>query len=258
MKTKMKVILSGGLAAVCACLLTVSAVIATAESSDVQDRLPDFSTLKKSDLTLKEIASPEYTGDKNVEIYEDQDQNEFIFDGEGNVVGFLKSKYTMNYNEHQAKMKKAQAVSQAQIEQKAQEFLENAGVDTNQYELTDHTDSEDMQAHVLTYYHFVNGYKTSDFVMLFLDKMGAVTSYAAPNKGAFDGVTIPSIDETSCQDRLQQQIQEKYGDEASYQITEKILVKEQETFSFAYSVAVSLPDGTTNADMYQIPIGETK
>lgn len=246
MKVK-RIIIATSLVVTFAIICAMSAM--ALQNSNKINNCIDIINIKKDDLTFKENRTSENTqfDENEISVYTDIHNNEYFYNHDGKMIGFMK-RNTTSYSSAQLFR------STVDIKVCAENFLKTV-TDIDNYVLTENLFSDEIQSYILTYYRYINGYKTSDFIVVFLDVNGEITSYAAPYIGVLSNMEIPQINEDEYINRLVNTLNMTYGYGGySYTIADKMLTYDDSEISFTIFVEVTLSDGNSCADIYSYPI----
>ena len=202
MKVK-RIIIATSLVVTFAIICAMSAM--ALQNSNKINNCIDIINIKKDDLTFKENRTSENTqfDENEISVYTDIHNNEYFYNHDGKMIGFMK-RNTTSYSSAQLFR------STVDIKVCAENFLKTV-TDIDNYVLTENLFSDEIQSYILTYYRYINGYKTSDFIVVFLDVNGEITSYAAPYIGVLSNMEIPQINEDEYINRLVNTLNMTYG-----------------------------------------------
>lgn len=223
-------------------IVSVSAISMEQETSSV---IPF--QINKSQLTFieSEKSQNENVDDiKQIDIFMDNQKNQFIYNQEGKQVGYIK-------NSNQQSKTRSASLPVDEIKIIANDTL-NTLADIESYTLVDFIYEETSGSYILTYYRLINGYRSSDFIFITLSPTGDLLSYAAPNVHSFDGLSIPEINEGNYRQQLSSYLYEKYGSEMKeYSILgDPMIILNGNSLEFRLGYKITFQDGTQTADVH--------
>lgn len=231
-------------------VISVSAMSLTQGAIQESNYVDPFAA-NKSQLTFAECEkslNTDISESKQVDIFFDNQKNQFIFNQEGKQVGYIKN------SAEQIKTRTA-PLQEDEIKSIANHILEILA-DSYLYALCDYIYEEYSDTHILTYYRYVNGYRSSDFIFITLSSTGELLAYAAPNINSFSNITIPEINEDKYKFQLFKVLSKKYGSEMKEYVIldEPMIVLNNNILEFQVNYAITFQDGTKTADIYSFAI----
>lgn len=144
-------------------------------------------------------------------VYRDLNNNEYIMNEKGEVIGFLST--------DSAEIMVAELFD---IDYKniCEKFLNSQLGDISSYQYFGETFLEDLGYYELVYYKLVGGIKSSDFIFVDIDTSGKILAFAAPNINCFSGINIPNIVLEDYQSIIEDKIIQSYPNMINYQVTD--------------------------------------
>ncbi|MDE7398662.1 MAG: hypothetical protein K2N06_03950 [Oscillospiraceae bacterium] len=201
---------------------------------------------EKSELTFDYTQTGIDSSNNKIDVFVDEDKNEYLFNDKGEQIGFFGSNSGIAAQSENVKISLDDAIAISN------EALREINVADREYTMTKAKYFENMQEYSITYHYFVDGYRTSDFVFVDISPEGVLTTYAAPNMGLFDDVDIPEIDKSEIEKTVADYITQTY-DCKDYSIDDMILVRKN-GLEFSVSYSVTLSDNTIAADVYNVSL----
>lgn len=162
------------------------------------------------------------TGKMSCRVAYDESNNKRIINSDGKQTGFMMS--YENQNARGVKSNdKSYVLGKEAIQSIASDFLATI-VDQKEYEISDIKYYEDGEYYTVTYYNYLSGFKTQDYVFIDLDAMGNIIAYAAPCEGSMDNVDLSGISRKDLETQLRSQLSAKYDmNKIQYQVEDEIV-----------------------------------
>ena len=235
----------------CFAIFVLSASIVVSASTIQASKnvtLQSVASLEKETLSFKCEMTNFNNTNKKIKSYSDKQENNFFYDTNNNMVGFiLKSPIKMSIYKP---LKNAGEINITNIRLALKDLI-----DLKSYTLVENKYSQDMNLHYITFYKYIGKYKTSDFVMLSIDENGNLISYAAPNINKFKNISIPYIDEILMEEQLKSTLNSQFGkDQYSYNISDIVLDVVDSKIKYNMYVEIQTIDGLHTADMFCIDV----
>jgi len=176
---------------------------------------------------------------ENVNIYTDADSNQYIYDSKtGKLCAYNGNLSSLNNGNQKL-------LTEKKITQIADNLCKRLS-NGNYYTMTDKQYDEETEIYNFTYYHFVSGYKSSDFIFVGIDSYGNIANFAAPNVDSFKKIKNSAIDISALKNQLEIDIKNTFAtDMQSYKIDDEIIaLQEDNSLKMFFYVEITLTDGT--------------
>lgn len=203
----------------------------------------------KSELIFGYTQMLEGSSVGKVDIYLDADKNKYLFNDNGEQIGFMGSgKGTKTYSEYSENINLDEAV------EIANNVLREITDNNRDYTITEAKYFDNMGVYSVSYHYFVDGYKTSDFAFIDISPKGEIVTYAAPNVGLFDGVVVPEINKSEIEKTVADYITQTY-DCKDYSIDGEMTIdKTDDGLKVMVPYSVTLSNDALTADMYYVSL----
>lgn len=148
-------------------------------------------------------------------IYKDSNKDQYIYDTDGKMVGYLKDrKITKDNNKVMSKSQVKNSLTNENLKAKVYQFAKSI-VDTSKtsidkYELTkiDYVESYNEINFVFT--KTVDGYKVNDSITISTDLNGEIVSFVANRQGLFDHIKEINVDEKELDQYITKVVNSEY------------------------------------------------
>lgn len=240
------------IAFICIICLTISTGLIVSAVSDLSNNsnfsIQEIATLEKNSLSYEGVVYNGRENNEKVNKYTDLQNNEFFYDVNGEMVGFI-----LETPINTLKQANTSALTTKNIDTIKTAF--KSLIDLKDYALEEKVYDEILHIHYLTFYRYINGYKSSDFVAISLDDRGNILSYAAPNVITSKNLSIPNIDTKKIEEQLTSTLNSKLGkNQYRYELKDSLIDINDGELTYIMFVEIETITGIKTADIYQFDI----
>lgn len=216
----------------------------------------NFLNQEKIQLTHYKTVSASGTTSK---IYKDSNDNQYIYNSNNNLVGYLKERTITKENNEMLKLTINKISSDSivnsfstnnDLKSKINEFVKSI-INTektsfDKYELTKIDYVESYNEINFVYTKHIDGYKVNDSITVSVDLNGEVVSFVANRQGMFDNLTEININETELNDYILAEIEKEFK-YADYEIFSQLIDNVDGKIVLANYIKIVLEDGTSTS-----------
>lgn len=205
-------------------LILIGIGIFTVNALNGNDKIETVSLLNNDAILVKYSKTENYEN-REMKIYLDDEENEYIFSN-NKLTGFLKN-VKIEEKEH-SEIEKIMSNEDSKNEmlekykEKALEIITNYTKDKSildRYDVTDSYYQEDYDELVYSFTKTIDGYVTNDSITISLDINGNLSSLSAPFQGLFDEYENVKIDRNEVDKFVKETMSSKnYNDVESYSV----------------------------------------
>lgn len=192
-------------------------------------------------------------------IYKDSKDNQYIYNSNDKLVGYIKERAITKDNNDKQKLKKNKVSSESiasdfsannDLKSKINEFVKSI-IDTektsfDKYELTkiDYVESYDEINYVYTKH--IDRYKVNDSITVSVDLNGDIVSFVANRQGMFDNLTEININEAELNNHILMEIEKEF-EYTDYEIFSQLIDHVDGEIVLSNYIKIVLEDGTSNS-----------
>lgn len=157
---------------------------------------------------------------EKLKLYEDADNNYYIFNDEGDVVGYSANQSEEAVSENDVNTK----LIEKDIRSLSVEFLNNIVDDGSCYSLDNFSYIKDTEMYSVDFSYHLESYKTSDRVFMYIDKSGELVSFGNNNEGIFTNKSLSKENLEDVEDAIENELVSIYGSQLkNYSILDKVI-----------------------------------
>ena len=197
---------------------------------------------------LNRIEEKDNDGDI-IEIYADENGTEFIYEKNTDLlIGFNRSKDDIDnsFNNNQKTKDECEIIIKLFLSQQ---------IDFDKYSLIEQNFSDETNLYYFYYSQKVQGYRSSDFALVYIYPTGIIKSYAARNTGIFNDILIPVINEMELDNTFQHLISSQLINGKTFvEIQERVLMVKENKLYMLYGYVLKDKEDYLEKNQIEIPI----
>lgn len=250
MKNKLKIFLLVAL-----CVVGVSVVNALNKQ---ETKTINFLNQKKIELTYYKTLD-NTRGTYSATIYKDSNDNQYIYNSNDKLVGYLKERTITKENNETLKLSTSKISfdsitssfsANKDLKLKINEFVKSI-IDTektsfNKYKLEKIDYVESYNEINFVYTKHIDGYKVNDSITVSVDINGEIVSFVANRQGMFDNLTDININGAELNDYILNSVGEEF-EYTDYEVFSQLIDNVDGKIVLANYVKIILEDGTSTS-----------